>query len=258
MGYPGERSLEEKVMTDDVAVAGKRVLVTGGTTGIGRAIAVRLARAGAKMFILGREEKDLADALAEIGKAGGEVHGQTADTSQGADIDKVFASVRGKLGGLDILVCNAAIAADGIGDMNDDEWRYAISVNIAGYLACTKAALELMEGQERGDIVLIGSMSAEVREKGSSVYVASKGAIESFAAALRKEVNEKGIRVALIEPGAVSTDMASGSKKQQHEDVEQEKMLIADDIAVCVEFILTQPSRSDVVLMQVRPLRQEI
>jgi NADP-dependent 3-hydroxy acid dehydrogenase YdfG len=245
-------------MSDDVALTGKRVLVTGGTTGIGKAIAARLAAEGSRLFILGREQADLASAIAEIRKQGGDIDGQTADTSNQADIEMVFASVRKKLGGLDVLVCNAAIAADGISDMSDAEWRYAVEVNIAGYLACTKAALELMDEGERGDVVFIGSMSAEVREKGSSVYVASKGAVESFAAALRKEVNARGIRVALIEPGAVSTDMASGSAAQQRKDIEHEKLLVADDIARCVEFILTQPRRSDVVLLQVRPHRQEI
>ena len=101
-------------------------------------------------------------------------------------------------------------------------------------------------------------MSAEVREKGSSVYVAAKAGIEGFAASLRKELNEKGIRVSLIEPGSVSSDMASPSAERQQAMIRDALMLRAEDIAVCVHFILTQPPRTDVILMQVRPHRQEI
>jgi NADP-dependent 3-hydroxy acid dehydrogenase YdfG len=142
--------------------------------------------------------------------------------------------------------------------MDDAEWRYAVEANLVGQLACAREAATRMIEAGQGHIVFIGSMSAEVREKGSSVYVATKAGIEGFAAALRKELNEKGIRVSLIEPGSVSSDMASPSAEQQRAMMKNGLMLRAEDIAVCVHFILTQPLRSDVILMQVRPHRQEI
>jgi NADP-dependent 3-hydroxy acid dehydrogenase YdfG len=240
------------------SLAGKKVLITGGTTGIGLAIAKLLAADGARLVLVGRDRKDLDAAVEEATPLGGEAYGQQADTARPDDVERVFAEANRVLGGLDVLICNAAVAADGITEMSDKDWRYVLDVNIAGYLACVRAALATMKRQNSGAIVLIGSMSAEVREKGSSVYVATKSAIQAFAAALRKEVNEWGIRVTLIEPGAVSTDMASGSPEDQRKAIADEKMLLPDDIAICVRFVLGLPTRCDVVTMQVRPRRQLI
>jgi NADP-dependent 3-hydroxy acid dehydrogenase YdfG len=240
------------------SLSGKRVLVTGGTTGIGLAIAKSLATEGARLVLIGRDGKDLDAAVSETAALGGEVHGQQADAARTDDVGRVFEVAGSLLGGLDVLICNAAVAADGIAEMSDKDWRYVLDVNIAGYLACVKSALSMMKPQGGGTIILIGSMSAEVREKGSSVYVATKGAIQAFAAALRKEVNESGIRVTLIEPGAVSTDMASGSPDDQKKAIAEEKMLLPEDIAACVQFVLGLPTRCDVVTMQVRPHRQLI
>ncbi len=239
-------------------LAGKRVLVTGGTTGIGRAAAALLASYGARIFTFGRNRKPLDEALDYIRAAGGEADGMTADLAEPDDVRRVFERADEVFGGVDVLVNNAALPADGIMQMDDAEWRYAVEANLVGQIACAREAATRMIRAGQGHIVFIGSMSAEVREKGSSVYVATKAGIEGFAAALRKELNEKGIRVSLIEPGAVSSDMASPSADQQREMMKNGLMLRAEDIAVCIHFILTQPLRSDVILMQVRPHRMEI
>jgi NADP-dependent 3-hydroxy acid dehydrogenase YdfG len=98
-----------------------------------------------------------------------------------------------------------------------------------------------------------------VREKGSSVYVATKAGIEGFSEALRKEVNPLGIKVTLIEPGAVGTDMQSEySPAEQRKKEEKMEMLKAEDIAACILYTLTQPKRCDVVMMQIRPHMQSI
>src|SRR5262249_21324137 len=146
----------------------------------------------------------------------------------------------------------------GIMQMEEAEWRYAVEANLVGQLACAREAAARMIAARAGHIVFIGSMSAEVREKGSSVYVASKAGIEGFAASLRKELNEKGIKVSVGGPGGVSSDMAGRSGERQHDMIRDGLMLRAEDIAVCVHFILTQPRRTDVIVMQVRPPRQEI
>ena len=101
-------------------------------------------------------------------------------------------------------------------------------------------------------------MSADVREKGSSVYVATKAAIQGFTEALRKEVNGFGIKVSLIEPGAVGTDMQPVSVPDQRKKEASGEMLKAEDIARCIEFCLTQPDRCDIVVVQVRPHGQQI
>ena len=102
-------------------------------------------------------------------------------------------------------------------------------------------------------------MSSDVREKDSSVYVATKAGIQGFSKALRKEVNRLGIKVTLIEPGAVETDMQSEySPAEQRKRIEAMKMLRAEDIAACVLYTISQPKRCDVVSLQIRPHLQEI
>ncbi|MFC5408332.1 SDR family oxidoreductase [Larkinella bovis] len=237
---------------------GKRIVVTGGTTGIGRAIARLLASYGARIFLFGREQEPLADTLAVIRAAGGQADGIRADSSKADDIRRVFQAADDKLGGLDILINCAALGAGSLGEMDDADWRYVIETNLNGYLAATKEALSRMQSQKRGHIVLIGSMSADVREEGSSVYVATKAAIQGLAESLRKEVNPQGIKVSLVEPGAVGSDMQPTTPEEERQKQETGEMLRAEDIAVCVHYILTQPLRCDVVSVQIRPHLQLI
>ena len=101
-------------------------------------------------------------------------------------------------------------------------------------------------------------MSADVREKGSSVYVATKAGIQGFSETLRKEVNPLGVKVTLIEPGAVGTDMQPSTPDEQREKTKELEMLKAEDIAQCVLYVLTQPKRCDVVEVKIRPHLQLI
>ena len=189
------------------SLIGKRILLSGGTTGIGRAIGELMSSYGAKVFTFGRHQQQLDEALSAMRDAGGQADGMVADSARAEDIQRVVEQAQQQLGGLDILINCAALGAESLAEMADEDWRYVIDTNLVGYLALTKEALRLMQEQGTGHIVLIGSMSAQVRESGSSVYVATKAAIEGFAESLRKEVNQKGIKVSLIEPGAVGSDM---------------------------------------------------
>lgn len=223
------------------SMEGKTVLVTGGTTGIGRAIAIELARAGARVLIFGRHQRELDDALEALEDTIGEAVGMIADQSRPEDITKVFAWAK-SMGGLDTVIANAGIAAEGLADISDQEWRYAMETNLLGYLDVAKRAAEAFDGKP-GDIVLIGSVSADNRTKGTSVYTATKSGIQGFADAFRKEMGEKKIRVSLIEPGAVGSDMQESSPEEQRKKIAEAKMLKAEDVAELVIFILTRPGR---------------
>lgn len=246
------------------SLAGKSIVVTGGTTGIGRSTAQRLVADGANVLIFGRHEQELQDALKDIQSAAngsnGKVHGLTADTSKPEDIDRIFQEADQKLGGVDILVNNAALAAHSVLDMKFNEIQYVVETNLLGYMNCCKQAIERMKAKGEGHIVNVGSMSDTVREKGSDVYVATKSAINGFSEALRKQVNEQGIKVSLIEPGLVGTDMTTEQvpADQQTEKIEKMEMLRAEDIAECVHYTLIQPKRCDVVQVQIRPHMQPI
>ena len=240
------------------SVADKSILITGGTTGIGRATAILLAAQGARVMIFGRHEQELKEALRDIQAAGGEVKGLTADAANPEDIQRVFQEFDRQMGSLDILINNAALGYNSIMEGNYQEWQYILQTNLLSYMAMTHEAIERMKASGGGHIVNIGSMSADVREKDSSVYVATKAGIQGFSEALRKEVNSLGIKVTLIEPGAVGTDMQPQSPEEQRQLIEKMGMLRAEDIAACVLYTITQPKRCDVVMLQIRPHLQTI
>jgi NAD(P)-dependent dehydrogenase (short-subunit alcohol dehydrogenase family) len=240
---------------------GKNIIITGGTTGIGRATAMLLASQGANILILGRHEQVLADALHSMDSASlqGTVHGIIADVSREEGIAHIFSEADSRFrGGPDILVNNAAIAWQGIMDGDYSDWQYVINTNLLGYMACVRQAVDRMRVRGEGHIINIGSMSADVREQDSSVYVATKAAIQGFSEALRKEVNELGIKVTLIEPGAVGTDMQPASPEEQRQKIIDMEMLRAEDIAAAVLYCLSQSPRCDVLDIKIRPHMQLI
>lgn len=245
------------------SIAGKGVIISGGTTGIGRAIAIRLASAGAKVLIFGRNEEPLKDALADIEKAandgGGQVFGMTADQSNPADVGRVFAEADAKLGKVNILINNAAIAAESIADTPLSEAQNVLNTNILGYMACAAQAIQRMKPEQDGHIINIGSVAAHERTEGSDIYVATKGAIQAWAEALHKQVSKDGLKVSLIEPGLVGSDMTAEKVpvEKQPETIAAEKMLQAEDLAECVFYLATQPHRVNLSLVRIEPRNPE-
>jgi NAD(P)-dependent dehydrogenase (short-subunit alcohol dehydrogenase family) len=234
-------------------IAGKRVLVTGGTTGIGRAIAGLLASYDANVFIFGRHQTELRDTLEAFQEIGGKIDGIVADVAKPDDVRKVFDTARRSLGKLDILIGNAGLAASGIGQMDEDDWRYVVETNLVGAMACAREAAAWMRENGDGQIVIIGSVSAEHKGKDSSVYVATKSGLRGFAESLHKELADKGIKVTLIEPGEVGSDMQGMSPSEQREAIRKHELLRAEDIAVAIQYVVTQPERCAVTSMQIRP-----
>lgn len=235
--------------TAQPTLRGRRAVITGGTVGIGRAIAVLLASEGVKVFVCGRDPDHLADALARIGEVG-EGSGITADLAVPEDNERVFAAGEAYLGGVDIAVVNAAIPAKGITQPSVDELRQQIAIDFTAYLLSTKAAESRMKAGS--DIILIGSTSA-VQRSGSAVYTATKTAMQGFAPTLRKELAERDIKVGLIEPGFTGSNFQFPEypPEKQVEMIEANTMLRAEDIAVAVQFMLQQPRRSAVSLIRV-------
>ena len=240
-------------MSERTGLHGKRILVTGGTTGIGREVIKLLSERGARVFTFGRDSETLEDAL-EYAEG---VMGVSADAATKAGIAEVFEKLDEALGGIDILVACAALGAQPIHEMADDEWRYVIDTNLTGYLACARAAIQRMIPQGGGHLVFVGSISTEIKAEGESVYSATKAAIQAFAETLRKEVADKHIKVSVIQPGSVDTDMQECSPEEKRRAIANDEMLHAVEVAEAIEFVLTRSARADVVNLRIEPRRQK-
>lgn len=238
------------------SLKGRQAIISGGTTGIGRAIAVLLASEGAKVFICGRTPEHLDDALERIREVG-EGDGIALDLAEPDGVDRFFAAAADYLPAADIVVINAAVPAKGLSEMSDTDLRYALASDFTAYVMSAHAGTRLLE--DRGDIVLIGSMSAHVLGPGSTVYAGMKAGIAGFSEALRKELGPKGIKVALVEPGKTGADFQYPDipAKKQREMIEEESMLRAEDIAVGVHYLLTQPRRAVVQQLTIAPRMQD-
>jgi len=219
-----------------------------------------LASYGAKLLIFGRHKKELADAMKDIKQVcstyGGEVTGMIADQAKDGDVMKVFKKADSLWSRIDVMINNAAISADGILDMKRKDWLYAMNTNLKGYMLCVQEAASRMKKKKLGHIINIGSMSAESKGAGSSVYVAAKSALQGFSESLSKEMSQFNIKVTLIEPGKVGTDMQEISPRKQRINEKKLRMLKAQDIAVCIHYCLTQPLRVNITNIKLRQLKE--
>jgi len=229
--------------TEMPSLEGRKAVITGGTTGIGRAIAVLLASEGVEIFTCGRDPQHLADGLARINEVG-KGSGIAVDLAEPDGLDRFFGEAGKALGRYDIAIVNAAVPADGLTEIGEDEARYAIATDFTAYLMSAHKAAAHMK--DRGDIILIGSMSAHTLGPHSTVYAGMKAGIAGFAEALRKELGPKGIKVGLVEPALTGADFHYPDipADKQAEMINAEEMLRAEDIAVGVHYMLTQPRRA--------------
>ncbi len=245
--------------SEHTELQGKRVLVTGGTTGIGRESVLLLAEHGARVVTLGRHEPELKDTLSDAGAAGGgEVFGLTADTGTREGVDRAFGAVDEHLGGLDVLVCCAALGAGPLSEMDDEEWRYVVETNLIGYMACARRAIAVMSAGGGGQLVFVGSISSTIKAVGESVYAATKAGVDAFAETLRKEISaDRNIRITVIQPGATATDMQEGSEEELRQAVQAHEMLPAREVAEAILFAVTRSENTDVVVLRIEPRIQK-
>ena len=198
---------------------GTIALVTGGSSGIGRACSIDLARKGAYVIIHYNSSKEGAqDTLNEILSFGGAGAIVKADVSDSAEVDSMFARIRKNFGRLDILVNSAGIIHDGyMLLMGDDAFDQVISVNLRGCFLCTRAALRMMCAGKKGAIVNIASTSGITGSIGQANYSASKGGIIAMTKTVAKEYADKNIRVNAIAPGFIETPMTKANKAKLSE-----------------------------------------
>lgn len=196
--------------------AGKAALVTGGTRGIGFAVAQALAREGAGLVVCGRDAERVQAATAELESRGATVAGLPCDVTDPAQIAALAAETERLFGRLDVCVADAGVCPQGlVDDLDAAAIDEVLAVNVRGLLLTAQAAARLMTGG--GSVVLLGSVSGMVTgpEGGEAVYEASKAAVHALTRACAVEFAPRGIRVNAVAPGWVDTDMTAGVSEEQ-------------------------------------------
>jgi len=195
-----------------VSLQGRVALVTGGSRGIGAAVAQALASAGAALAVCARNGEAAAATAAAIVAQGGQAFGAAADVSRAADAERVVASCVERFGRLDILVNNAGITRDGLVlRMKDEDWSDVLAVNLNGAFYCARAALRaILKQKQSGRIINVGSVVGSTGNPGQANYVASKAGLVGLTKALSKEVASRGVTVNAVAPGFIETDMTAG------------------------------------------------
>ena len=193
-----------------VMLTGRVALVTGASRGIGRAIAIGLARAGATVCVNYRRQHERAkETLAAIEASDGHGFVQQADVSDRAQTEALVGAVVERAGRLDILVNNAGISREGLFvETSDDEWASVLETNLDAVYRCARLAVPHMLRQGWGRIVNVSSVLASRAGRGQVGYAASKGGVDAFTVALARELGPRSITVNAVAPGLIETDMS--------------------------------------------------
>jgi NAD(P)-dependent dehydrogenase (short-subunit alcohol dehydrogenase family) len=205
---------------------GKVALVTGGTSGIGKATAIAFAKAGAKVVLSGRREAEGQAVVAEIKKAGGVAHFIQADVAKEADVKRLVEATLAKFGRLDIAFNNAGVESMGpITEVSEAEYRRIFDINVWGVIASMKYEIPAMLKTGGGAIINTSSIAGHVGMGGVSVYIGSKHAVEGLTKSAAMEYATQGIRVTAVAPAGIATDMLD--RFAGGEDSEQAKAFAA-------------------------------
>ncbi len=191
-------------------LADRVALVTGGGTGIGAAVATRMAEEGARVVICGRRAELLEAVVKAIRSSGGEAHAVPTDLSDPENVTALVEDTAARHGRLDILVNNAVqMVIKPIFEMNVEEWRKSVGVGLEAVFVAVKAALPIMAAAGRGSIVNISSLAAHTSDSGLGGYSAAKAGLESFTRAAAIEAAADGVRVNSLRLGMIATEQGS-------------------------------------------------
>ena len=239
---------------------GKTAVVTGAGRGIGRASCLALAAAGANIAAAARTQSDLDSLAAEIEKDGGAVLTVAADVSREEDAERLRAETVARFKRADILVLNAGVGKYGpLSATSTEDYDRMMNTNMRSTFLCARAFFPPMLEAGAGNVIFIASVAGMRGLPNESVYCASKCAQVGFAQALDYEARPRGVKVSVLAPGGVNTHFALGpGEGRTAGDPKLAKMLDAEDVAAAVVFAATQPEKSRVFLLGMRPMNEEL
>lgn len=239
------------LLVGDSPLRGAVALVTGGSRGIGRAIALRLAEMGSAVAICGRDPKALEATAAELKRSGSPVFSHVADVSCSSDVASLIDRAQGSLGSISILVNNAGIGLFGPAhEKTEADWDRILNTNLKGVFLVSRAAVPSMIRRGTGDIINISSLAGRNAFAGGGIYCASKWGLQGLSACMAEDLREHGIRVSVICPGSVATEFSGHTSK------DPSKMLTPNDVAHTVLMIVTQRAQSFVSEIHLRPAQK--
>jgi NADP-dependent 3-hydroxy acid dehydrogenase YdfG len=243
---------------------GRTALVTGASSGIGRAVAIALARAGMKVAICARREHRIRQLEEEMPAGPDGVLARRVDLRDEQQILELFRAIEQRWGGVDVLVNNAGLGhLSPLTSGKTEHWREMLEVNVLALCICTREALRQMEARGQGGYVIhISSMAAHRVPPGSGVYSATKFAVRSLTEGLRQELRARGssVRVTAISPGFVETEFAAHFHKSEakaRETYGRFEVLQPEEIADAVTYVLSQPPHVQVHDILIRPTDQQ-
>lgn len=232
----------------DYSLKGKTALVTGGSRGIGKAIALELAEAGADVLITYARSSEAAEQITrhikELGRNARAIQADAVDTKEAEQVMKI---AQDEFGGLDILVNNAGITRDNlIMRMSEEQWDDVIQTNLKSVFNYSKAAIRPMMKKRDGIIINLGSVVGSAGNAGQTNYAASKAGIVGFSKSLAKEVASRNIRVNVVAPGYITTEMTGQLDENVLKAIEDSIPLHRagkpDEIAATVRFLASGPA----------------
>lgn len=236
-------------------ISGKAVIVTGGTRGIGRAIAERMLAEGARVALCGRTQQSVDEALHTLG--GGErTFAMPADVSNIEDVRQFVAAAHARFGRIDVLINNAGAGVfRGVADLSPEEWQRMIGLNLSGAYYCCHEVLPILRRGGGGDIINIGSLAGKNAFAGGAAYNASKFGLNGFSEAMMLDYRNEGIRVSTIMPGSVDTEFGGKGPVGESERQRSSWKIAPEDIAEIAVTLLKMSRRTTISQIEVRPSR---
>ena len=226
---------------------GKVALVTGGAQGIGKAVALMLARHGADVVVADVNLEKAAETAKEVEATGRGAMAVNVDVTRLSDVENMVESAIGRFGRIDILINNAGIARDKlILRMTEEDWDAVLDVNLKGTFNCTKAIIKHMSKQRSGKIVNIASVVGEMGNAGQANYSASKAGVIGLTKTIAREFSQRGINVNAIAPGYIQTPMTDvlpdKAKEELKRMIPMERLGQPEDVAYAVLFLVSEGS----------------
>ncbi len=234
-------------MEEGLKLTGKVALVTGAAQGIGRAIALLLARNGADIVVSDINLEKAEETAKEVRAIGPKAMAVKVDVANLSDVDRMVAGILEKLAKIDILVNNAGITRDKlILRMTEEDWDAVLGVNLKGTFNCTKAVVRHMAKQRSGKIVNIASVVGEMGNAGQANYSASKAGVIGLTKTIAREYAQRGINVNAIAPGYIETPMTEALPEKAKEELKKlipmERLGKPEDVAEAVLFLVSEES----------------